>query len=116
MLIADGHHLPAETLTVMIRAKTPGRCVLTSDSAALAGSAPGLYSTPVGGSVEVRDDGSLRLPGTDLLAGSGSSLRDCLDWALQHLPVEPEDLLSMATITDRKSARLNSSHVAISYA
>src|SRR5690625_2137474 len=99
MLIADGHHLPVETLTVMIRAKTPGRCVLTSDSAALAGSAPGLYSTPVGGSVEVRDDGSLRLPGTDLLAGSGSSLRDCLDWALQHLPVEPEDLLSMATIT-----------------
>ena len=99
MLIADGHHLPAETLTVMIRAKTPGRCVLTSDSAALAGSAPGLYSTPVGGSVEVRDDGSLRLPGMDLLAGSGSSLRDCLDWALQHLPVEPEDLLSMATIT-----------------
>src|SRR5699024_6195090 len=63
MLIADGHPLPAETLTVMIRAKTPGRCVLTSDSAALAGSAPGLYSTPVGGSVEVRDDGSLRLPG-----------------------------------------------------
>ena len=99
MLITDGHHLPAETLTVMIRAKTPGRCVLTSDSAALAGSAPGLYSTPVGGSVEVRDDGSLRLPGMDLLAGSGSSLRDCLDWALQHLPVEPEDLLSMATIT-----------------
>ena len=99
MLIADGHHLPAETLTVMIRAKTPGRCVLTSDSAALAGSAPGLYSTPVGGSVEVRDDGSLRLPGMDLLAGSGSSLRDCLDWALQHRPVAPEDLLSRATIT-----------------
>lgn len=99
MLIADGHHLPAETLTVMIRAKTPGRCVLTSDSAALAGSSPGLYSTPVGGSVEVRADGSLRLPGTDLLAGSGSSLRDCLDWATEHLPVEPEDLLTMATTT-----------------
>ena len=99
MLIADGHHLPAETLTVMIRAKTPGRCVLTSDSAALAGSAPGLYSTPVGGSVEVRADGSLGLPSTDLLAGSGSSLRGCLDWATAHLPVDPEDLLSMATTT-----------------
>ena len=99
MLIADGHHLPAETLTVMIRAKTPGRCVLTSDSAALAGSGPGVYSTPVGGSVEVRADGSLRLPGTDLLAGSGSSLRGCLDWATAHLPVDPEDLLSMATTT-----------------
>src|SRR5690625_7540166 len=93
----------------MHRATSPVPCEPTPNSAALAGRAPGLYSTPVGGSVEVRDDGSLRLPGTDLLAGSGSSLRDCLDWALQHLPVEPEDLLSMATITparllgDRKS-------------
>src|SRR5699024_9414950 len=32
MLIADGHHLPADTLTAMIRAKSPARCVLTSDS------------------------------------------------------------------------------------
>ena len=99
MLIADGHHLPVETLTAMIRAKTPGRCVLTSDSAALAGSEPGLYPSPVGGSVEVRPDGSLRLPGTELLAGSGRSLRECLDWATGHLPIDPEQLLAMATTT-----------------
>src|SRR5699024_10527791 len=99
MLIADGHHLPADTLTVMIRAKSPQRCVLTSDSAALAGSDPGLYPTPVGGSVEVREDGSLRLPGTELLAGSGSSLRACLNWATAHLPLGPDVLLGMATIT-----------------
>lgn len=99
MLIADGHHLPAETLTVMIRAKTPQHCVLTSDSAALAGSGPGLYPTPVGGTVEVGADGRLSLPGTGLLAGSGHSLRECLNWATSHLPFRPAELLSMATTT-----------------
>ncbi|MGP9538627.1 N-acetylglucosamine-6-phosphate deacetylase [Brachybacterium sp. AOP43-C2-M15] len=97
MLIADGHHLPVETLTVMIRAKGPARCVLTSDSAALAGVAPGRYTTPVGGEVEVEPDGRLSLPGTGLLAGSGADLRECLDWARGALPVDPADLLAMAS-------------------
>lgn len=97
MLIADGHHLPAETLTVMIRAKGPGRCVLTSDSAALAGMPPGRYRTPVGGDVEVAPDGRLSLAGTAYLAGSGSDLRTCLDWARSTLPIEPAQLLDMAS-------------------
>ena len=37
-LIADAHHLPADTLTAMVRAKGPGRSFLVSDAAALAGS------------------------------------------------------------------------------
>lgn len=97
MLIADGHHLPADTLTAMIRAKSPERCVLTSDSAALAGRPPGDYRTPVGGSVTVGDDGRLSLTGTSLLAGSGRSLRECLDWAVRSLPFAPATLLAMAT-------------------
>ncbi|MPV36447.1 N-acetylglucosamine-6-phosphate deacetylase [Georgenia subflava] len=97
MLIADGHHLPADTLTAMIRAKSPARCVLTSDSAALAGKPPGDYRTPVGGGVTVRADGRLSLTGTELLAGSGRSLHACLGWARAHLPVHPDDLLAMAT-------------------
>src|SRR5699024_9784186 len=99
MLIADGHHLPADTLTAMIRAKSPARCVLTSDSAALAGMPPGRYTTPVGGAVEVAADGRLSLPGTSLLAGSGSSLHACLEWAQAHLPFPSEELLAMATST-----------------
>ncbi len=97
MLIADGHHLPADTLTAMIRAKSPARSVLTSDSAALAGRPPGDYRTPVGGSVTVGEDGRLSLTGTSLLAGSGRSLRECLDWAVQALPFDPPTLLAMAT-------------------
>lgn len=99
MLIADGHHLPADTLTAMIRAKGVARCVLTSDSAALAGMPPGRYTTPVGGEVEVAADGRLSLPGTTLLAGSGRSLHECLAWAQAHLPLSPEELLAMATST-----------------
>ena len=97
MFITDGHHLPADTLTAMIRAKSPERCVLTSDSAALAGSAPGTYTTPVGGDVTVGPDGRLTLSGTELLAGSGRSLLACLDWAWAHLPFDPEVTLAMAT-------------------
>ncbi|PMC74766.1 N-acetylglucosamine-6-phosphate deacetylase [Brachybacterium sp. UMB0905] len=97
MLIADGHHLPADTLTVMIRAKGPERCVLTSDSAALAGMPPGRYRTPVGGDVEVAADGRLTLAGTEYLAGSGSDLRTCMNWARAALPIDPATLGDMAS-------------------
>lgn len=99
MLIADGHHLPADTLTVMIRAKSPQRCVLTSDSTSLGGMPKGTYTTPVGGDVEVHADGRVSLAGSELLAGSGSSLRRCLDWARTALPVTEDDLLAMASST-----------------
>jgi len=69
-IIADGHHLPTDTLKVMIRAKTTERTFLISDSTALAGSAPGRYTTSVGGSVELSADGRLISPGTGLLAGA----------------------------------------------
>ena len=42
-LIADGHHLPADTLKVIVRAKGIHRSILVSDSVALAGMPPGLY-------------------------------------------------------------------------
>ena len=98
MLIADGRHLPADTLTVMIRAKTPRKCILTSDSAALAGLPPGEYATPVGGSVTVEPGGGLSLTGTSLLAGSGRSLRECVNWAYEFLPFSSQEILTMATL------------------
>lgn len=97
MFIADGEHVPADTLTAMIRAKSAQRCVLVSDSAALAGSPPGEYRTPVGGSVTVTEAGRLTLTGTDLLAGSGVSLLACLDWSLANLPFDAPATAAMAT-------------------
>mgnify|MGYP001809648595 CR=1 FL=1 len=47
--IADGHHLPDDTLTAMIRAKGIARSILVSDATALGGRPPGRYHTPIGG-------------------------------------------------------------------
>lgn len=97
MLITDGDHLPADTATAMMRAKGPEKCIMTSDSAALAGLPMGEYTTPVGGRVTVNSDGRLNVAGTAWLAGSGRSLRRSLDWAKSNLPFEPATLHNMAS-------------------
>jgi N-acetylglucosamine-6-phosphate deacetylase len=80
-LIADGHHLPADTLKVMMRAKTPDRVVLVSDATALAGMPPGDYVQPVGGPVRLEPSGRLSVRGTSFLAGSAAALADCVAFA-----------------------------------
>ncbi|MFI6348443.1 N-acetylglucosamine-6-phosphate deacetylase [Streptomyces sp. NPDC050560] len=80
-LIADGHHLPADTLVAMLRAKGQDRCVLVSDAVALAGCPPGHYETPVGGRVELHDDGRLVAAGTPYLAGAAR----CLSEGVAHV-------------------------------
>lgn len=96
-VITDGHHLPADTVASIVRAKTPARCVLVSDSAALAGSPPGIYETPVGQCVEVCADGSLRLFGTEFQAGSGACALECLRWVSTNTPIDSASALAMAT-------------------
>jgi N-acetylglucosamine-6-phosphate deacetylase len=95
--IADGHHLPADALTAMVRAKGVPRAVLVSDSVALAGCPPGEYRTPVGGAVTVDGDGRIRLAGTELLAGADRSLLQCVRWAARALPFTLADVWSMAS-------------------
>jgi N-acetylglucosamine-6-phosphate deacetylase len=95
--IADGHHLPADTFTAMVRAKGVARSVLVSDSAALAGCPPGEYTTPVGGRVTITADGRLTLAGGDLLAGSARSLDQCLAWAVGHAGLKLPDAAAMAS-------------------
>lgn len=74
--IGDGHHLSRETLIAMLRAKSLDRAFLVSDAVALAGSPPGSYSTPIGGTVELTADGRLEYGSTGLLAGAARSLAD----------------------------------------
>ena len=73
--IADGHHLPADTLKAMLRAKGIERSILVSDTVALSGSPPGQYRTPVGGTVELNADGRISIPGTPTLAGAALPLK-----------------------------------------
>lgn len=76
--IADGHHLPDDTLKAMLRAKGVDRSFVVSDAVAIAGSEPGRYRTPVGGEVELDEGGRLSVAGTDYLAGAALCLRAAL--------------------------------------
>lgn len=74
--IGDGHHLPADALTSMFRAKGIERSVLVSDVVAVGGLSPGTYDTPVGGKVELTAEGRIGIPGTRTLAGAALPLKN----------------------------------------
>jgi N-acetylglucosamine-6-phosphate deacetylase len=78
--IADGIHIPPETLKVLLRAKTPLRSILVTDATAAAAAPPGLYAF-AGMAIEHAPDGSVRVPGSANLAGSAL----CLDQAVRNL-------------------------------
>ncbi len=94
--IADGIHIPPDALKVMIRAKTPARSILVTDATAAAAAPPGLYGF-AGMSIKHTEDGSVRIPGTTTLAGSGLTLdqavRNLVAWGL----VSPDTALAMAS-------------------
>lgn len=95
--IGDGHHLSRETLIAMLRAKSLSRSFLVSDAVALAGSPPGSYSTPVGGTVELTADGRLEYGATGLLAGAARSLADGVANVAGLGPFSLGDAVGLAT-------------------
>lgn len=95
--IADGHHLPPETLVSMLRAKGLQRSFLVSDATALAGSPPGIYRTPVGGDVELTADGRLVYRGTPYLAGAARSLDDAVAHVANLGPFTLGEAVGLAT-------------------
>ncbi|HUH75731.1 MAG TPA: amidohydrolase family protein, partial [Devosia sp.] len=72
--IADGFHLPGDTLAAMLRAKGLERSVLVSDVVALGGMPAGRYYNPIGGIVEVQANGRIGVADTPYLAGAGLPL------------------------------------------
>lgn len=96
--IADGHHLPTDTMKVMLRAKTIERSILVSDSVALAGMPPGLYETAIGGRVELHANGRLNMSGTVFLAGAAMPLRGNVAWLLREKLCTLQDAVRMASL------------------
>jgi N-acetylglucosamine-6-phosphate deacetylase len=96
-MIADGHHLPPDTLQVMLRAKTASRSILISDLVALAGLPPGLYKTPVGGTVELHADGRLHIADSGFLAGATATLKDAVAFVTSNTDLGLSDAVRMAT-------------------
>lgn len=96
-LIADGHHIPGDTLKAMMRAKGIGRSILVSDSVALAGQPAGSYDAPIGGLVELHSDGHLSLFGTEYLAGAVLPLKDGIACAMTMTGISLGESIQMAT-------------------
>jgi len=96
-LIADGHHLPSDLLKTILRTKRTSRCILISDAVAIAGLPPGRYTTPVGGNVELHENGRLSLAGTEFLAGAALPLKDGILRAVSCGEISLAESLSMAT-------------------
>lgn len=96
--IADGHHLPAETFKVMLRAKGLARSLLVSDVTALGGMAPGTYDQPIGGRVVLTADGRLGTEGTPYLAGAALPLAHGVATAIAHGGLCLAKALELATV------------------
>lgn len=109
--IGDGHHLPAETLTALVRAKGVSNSFLVSDSVTLAGAEAGVYTTPVGGSVEVMSDGRVTLPGTGVLAGSGANLAEVVQFVVGHTGLSLREAIELASITPARFLGRSPVHV-----
>ncbi|HLF34994.1 MAG TPA: amidohydrolase family protein [Cyclobacteriaceae bacterium] len=73
-IIADGHHLTKDELTVFFKAKGPDRIMLVSDVTELAGMPPGEYSWD-GKKVIMTREGKLIYPEQEVLAGASLPIR-----------------------------------------
>ncbi len=97
-LIVDGHHLPAEVVQTMVRAKTPQRCILVSDLSGLAGLPPGCHDTELC-QLEILADGRLVIAGQDqLLAGASLPIGDGVANVMAFAGVDLATAVAMATV------------------
>ncbi len=79
LLITDGHHLPDNFIRVVSKVKAPEKLAVTSDSAPIAGWAPGRYNT-LGQEVLLEESGRLWNPVGQHLVGSSSCMMQCMNY------------------------------------
>lgn len=103
-LIGDSHHLPADTLRAMLRAKGLDRALLVSDVAAPGGLEPGIYHQTIGGRVQLWPNGRLGTPGTPYLAGAALPLADCVARTVGMTGFSLAQVLGLATVNPGKFA------------
>lgn len=103
-LIGDSHHLPADTLIAMLRAKGLDRALLVSDVAAPGGLEPGIYQQTIGGQVQLWANGRLGPPGTPYLAGAALPLGDCVARTIGMTGLSLAQVLGLATVNPGRFA------------
>ncbi len=91
LFITDGHHLPADLITVALRAKTVKRFIVTSDASPLAGMLPGAYNIFGKLPVVINENGLIYSEQSKSLVGSHSTMLECMNHlASLHILSEKE--------------------------
>jgi N-acetylglucosamine-6-phosphate deacetylase len=96
-LIVDGIHLPPDMVKVMVRAKTPERCILVTDAVTCAGCVPGRYRIGTL-DVELSAEGRVWSATSGTLAGSALLLPDGVANLCRFTGLSLEDALPLASL------------------
>jgi N-acetylglucosamine-6-phosphate deacetylase len=112
MLIADGHHLPAPVLKVMLRAKGTNRCIIVSDASPVAGMPPGEYVT-LGNRAVLEPSGLLHNPEKGCLVGSSATLLDCMNHLARQRWLSFEDMVAVGLRNPLRLIGLDESAVSV---
>ena len=103
-LIADGVHVSAEVVRMVFETVGPDHVALISDAMSATGLGDGTYRI---GSLEVAvDEGTARLTDGGSIAGSTSTLADCVRWAVEVAGVPEADVARAATLTPARALAL----------
>jgi len=105
-IIADGHHLTKEELTVFYQVKGSDHLMLVSDATQLAGMPPGTYEWD-GKTVVMTEDGMLQFPEQQVLAGASFPIRHGVMNMVNLVNIPLEKAFRMATSTPANVYHLN---------
>ncbi len=105
-MIADGFHLRCEEVRTFYKVKGPDRILLVSDTTQLAGMPPGEYTWD-DKTVVLSDEGVIRLPEQDVLAGAAAPITQGVETVMRYTGCNLAEAVQMASTNP---ARLHGLH------
>ena len=105
-LIVDGHHLRPEEVKTFYKVKGPENLMLVSDATMLAGMPAGTYTWD-GKTVVMTEDGMLKYPEQDVLAGASFPVRHGVINVMKFTGCSLEDAITMASTTPANTFNLD---------
>jgi N-acetylglucosamine-6-phosphate deacetylase len=101
MIIGDGHHVPWNLLSVMLRAKGLDQCCLVSDAAPIANNPPGTY-TCMGSTGVISANGRLANPANGYLLGSSYTIRRVVNATQAALHLSDGEMYQLAVTNPQR--------------
>ena len=100
-MIADGRHIPASLMKLVIKAKGLDRVLLVTDASSPAGMPEGQYR--VGGLKVIVEDGVAKLSDGSAFAGSVATMNLCVRNMINLVGLSIQDAIKMATLNPAKA-------------